>query len=66
MPDRRLPLTLTDRQARLVQRAATSLPALHRDEFLQRVARHLTSEPSDAAVLAAVNHQLDLMRAAPA
>lgn len=39
---------------RLVRNAAQSLPVQRRDEFLQRLAAQLTSQPSDAAVQAAV------------
>jgi hypothetical protein len=47
------PLSLSDRQLRLVQTAAKAVPVSRRDEFLQKLAAHLTSEPSDAAVQAA-------------
>lgn len=53
------PLALTDRQLRLVQNTARAIPVTRREEFLQRVASHLTSEPSDEAVQAALNAQLD-------
>jgi hypothetical protein len=53
------PLALTDRQLRLVQMAACAVPVPKRDEFLQKVAKHLTSDPSDAAVAAVVNAMLD-------
>ena len=39
------PLALTDRQMRLVRNAAQSLPVQRRDEFLQRLAAQLTSQP---------------------
>ena len=55
------PLALTDRQLRLVQAAAKAVPAQRRDEFLQRLAAQLTSQPSDAAVQAALNAQLDAL-----
>jgi len=55
------PLALTDRQLRLVQNAAQALPVQRRDEFLQRLAAQLTSEPPDAAVQAALNAQLDAL-----
>jgi hypothetical protein len=54
-----IPIGLTDRQLRLVETAARAVPVRRRDEFLQAVAKHLTSEPSDAAVAAAVNAQHD-------
>jgi hypothetical protein len=53
-------LALTDRQLALVRHAARAVPVARREEFLQNVARHLIAEPSDAAVAAAVNAQLDL------
>lgn len=52
-------LSLSDRQLRLVQSAAKAIPAGRRDEFLQKVAAHLLPEPSDAAVSAALNAQMD-------
>jgi hypothetical protein len=52
-------LSLSDRQLRLVTNAAKAVPQERRDSFLREVAAHLTSEPSDAAVLAALNVQLD-------
>src|SRR5262249_17026548 len=55
------PLSLTDRQLRLVQTAAKAVPVQRRDEFLQRLAAQLTSQPSDAAVQAALNAQLDAL-----
>jgi hypothetical protein len=53
------PLALTDRQLRLVTRAAQAVPPAQRDEFLRALARHLVAEPSDYAVAAALNAQLD-------
>jgi hypothetical protein len=55
------PLALTDRQMRLIQNAAQAVPVQRRDEFLQRLAAHLTAEPTDAAVSAALNAQLDAL-----
>jgi hypothetical protein len=43
------PLALSDRQLQLV-----------RDQFLQGVAARLTGEPSDAAVMQAINVTFDL------
>jgi hypothetical protein len=56
------PLALTDRQLRLIETAARAVPVRKRDEFLRKVASHLTSEPSDHAVQSAVNLQLDLIQ----
>jgi hypothetical protein len=56
MPD---PLALTDAQMRAVQRAAASLPVAGRSEFLEQVARQLSGQPSDAAVMQAINVVLD-------
>lgn len=53
------PLSLSDRQLWLVTKAAKAVPVSHRDHFLQQVAAHLASEPSDDAVQAALNAQLD-------
>ena len=53
------PLSITDNQLRLIKHAAASLPVDARDHFLQTVAAHLTGEPSDHAVFAAVQAALD-------
>jgi hypothetical protein len=55
------PLSLSDRQLKLIKDAARAVPLARRDEFLQRVARYLTHEPTYTAVIAAVNAQLDLI-----
>jgi hypothetical protein len=55
------PLALTDRQMGLIQHVARAVPIQYRDELLQRLARRLTPEPSDAAVLAALNIELDML-----
>lgn len=44
------PVSLSDRQLKLVPSAARAVPAVECDAFLQRVAIHLTGMPSDAAV----------------
>jgi hypothetical protein len=54
------PLALSDRQLELVTRAARALPLMRRDQFLQDVAARLTGEPSDAAVMQAINVTFDL------
>jgi hypothetical protein len=53
------PLSLSDRQLHLLQSAAKGVPVARRELFLQSVARHLTAEPTDEAVIAALNAQLD-------
>jgi hypothetical protein len=55
------PLSLSDRQLELLKNAARAVPPRQREEFLQKVANHLGPEPSDHAVQAAVNRQLDLL-----
>ncbi len=55
------PLSLSDRQLRLIQEAAKAVPVPRRDDFLQKVTAQLCAEPTDQAVLAAVNAQLDLL-----
>jgi len=55
-------LSLTDRQLGLIQQAAKTLPVSSRDEFLRGVARHLGDEPTDKAVIAAVDAQLAINR----
>jgi hypothetical protein len=52
-------LALTDYQLRAVQHAAAALPVAARSEFLVQIARHLSGEPSDLAVQAAINLVLD-------
>jgi hypothetical protein len=44
---------------KLVTNAARAVPLDRRDEFLKEVAAHLLPEPSDDAVKAALNVQLD-------
>jgi hypothetical protein len=53
------PLSLSDRQLEFLQNAARAVPVRQREEFLQKVAKHLLPEPSDNAVAAAINAQLD-------
>ena len=57
------PISLTNRQLHMVNRASLAVPPHLRDEFLKAVAAQLTPEPADAAVIAAINNQLDRMRA---
>ena len=52
-------LALSDKQLGLLQRAAASLPVAERDHFLQSVAAHLSGQPTDDAVIAAINAALD-------
>ena len=52
-------LALCDKQLALLQRAAASLPVGERDPFLQSVAVHLSGQPTDDAVIAAINAALD-------
>ena len=58
----RVPPWLATRMASLGAVIAQAI-AYHygRDEFLQRLAAQLTSEPTDAAVSAALNAQLDAL-----
>jgi hypothetical protein len=53
------PLRLSDRQMQLVRRAAAAMPQGSRHGFLQTIARMLADEPSDAAVVAAINSAMD-------
>jgi hypothetical protein len=55
------PLSLTDRQMRLVANISKTLPVDCREQFMAALARHLTPEPSDAAVAAALNAQMDAL-----
>jgi hypothetical protein len=52
-------LALSDKQLALLQRAAASLPVGERDHFLRSVAAHLSGQPADDAVIAAINAALD-------
>ena len=56
---RRDALALTDYQLYAIERAAAALPPAERSEFLAQVARHLSGQPSDAAVQIAVNLAFD-------
>ena len=56
------PVGLTDGQLALVKQAAATLRRDERDAFLQGVAKHLGHQPSDAAVAAAVDAQLQINR----
>jgi hypothetical protein len=53
------PLALSDRQFALVRDAARAVPVNARDGFLQDVAARLADEPSDAAVMQAINSVFD-------
>ena len=52
-------LALSDKQLALLQRAAASLPVGERDNFLRSIAAHLSGQPTDDAVTAAINAALD-------
>jgi hypothetical protein len=52
-------LALSDKQLALLQGAAASLPVGERDHFLRSVAAHLRGQPTDDAVIAAINAALD-------
>ena len=52
-------LALSDKQIALLQCAAASLPVGERDHFLQAVAARLTGQPTDDALIAAINAALD-------
>ena len=56
-------LSLSDRQLRIVQQHAASLPVQLRDAYLRQIADQLTGQPSDLAVEAAVNAALDRVHA---
>jgi DNA-directed RNA polymerase specialized sigma24 family protein len=46
------PLSLSDRQLRLVQQTIKNVPPRQREEFMAKLGAMLAPEPSDAAVLA--------------
>jgi hypothetical protein len=53
------PLRLSDRQMQLVRRAAAAMPQGSRHGFLQAIGKMLAGEPSDAALVAAINSAMD-------
>jgi hypothetical protein len=53
------PVGLSDKALALVQRHAAALPVDQRGRFLESVTARLAPEPSDDAVLRAVNAVLD-------
>jgi hypothetical protein len=57
----RPPLTLSERQQRLIARAARGFRGDTRDQFLARVEHHLFGAPTDLAVSHAINIALDAM-----
>jgi hypothetical protein len=56
---RTTPIALSDTQLALVRDAARAVPVMQRDQFLQNVAARLADEPSDAAVMQAINSVFD-------
>ncbi len=55
------PVSLSDRQLRLVLNASKAVPIERRELFLQKVTSHLSADPTDDAVVAALNAQLDAL-----
>jgi hypothetical protein len=55
-------LALSDRQLKLVQQHAVALPVQLRDRYLREIADRLCAEPSDTAVMQAINIALDRVR----
>lgn len=53
------PVSLSDRQLKLVQQHAAGLPVQLRDRYLREIADRLRAEPSDMAVEQAINLALD-------
>ena len=56
-------LALSDRQLKLVERHAATLPQAMRDCYLRTIADSLRGTPSDTAVEQAINIALDRVRA---
>ena len=56
---RRDALALTDYQLYAIERAAAALPHAARSDFLMQVALQLSAQPTDVAVMAAINLVLD-------
>ena len=56
---RRDALALTDYQLYAIERAAAALPYAARSDFLMQVALQLSAQPTDVAVMAAINLVLD-------
>ncbi len=59
---RTTPIALSDTQLALVRDAARAVPVSERDAFLQGIARHLGTGPSDDSVVAAIDAQLAINR----
>jgi hypothetical protein len=55
-------VSLSDAQLRLVRQHAAPLPVGLLDRFLRSIADGLTGEPSDTAVMTAINRALDCVR----
>ena len=53
--------SLSDQQLKLVQQYARAVPLPQRDQYLRAVADRLTGEPTDAAVMVAINRALDML-----
>ena len=56
-------VSLSDHQLTLVQQHARGLPVAARDRYLRSLADGLCGEPSDAALMEAINRALDHVRA---
>jgi hypothetical protein len=52
-------IALTNFQLDMIKHAAAQLSQSHRSEFLQDIALHLAGQPSNDAVVAAINLVLD-------
>jgi hypothetical protein len=60
------PLSLSDKQLHHVQQTIKGVPPRQREAFMAKLGAMLAAEPSDDAVLAALNRHLDLLPSAMA
>jgi hypothetical protein len=53
------PLSLSDKQLSMLRMASKSIPVDRREMFLEDLAKQLTGEPTDQALMASINAQMD-------
>jgi hypothetical protein len=56
-----IPIGLSEKQMRFLQNAIRAVPPRQRETFMQKVAAHLSASPSDDALAAAINAQMNLL-----
>ena len=55
------PIGLTDRQMAFLEKAIRAVPPRQREQFMAAIAKHLTAEPNDDALAAAINAEMNLL-----